>query len=261
MASEYSVVAHNPATASENKIHDDAVAKEYGFRGGLVPGVVVYAYMTRPPLDRWGLDWLRSGTMTARFLAPVYEGQKVTVALDGETLTASTDDGIVATGTAALPSSPPTAPSIADYPAADPPERADRPPASYDALAAIDVLGSLETGFHATKADAYLGEVSETSPLYNEAGVAHPGWLVAMANYILSGNVRLGPWIHVETRTTHFSLVDDGERVSVRGRVAELFERKGHRFVDLDLLWVADDVRPVVHARHVAIYEPRRGAG
>ena len=47
----YTVKARNTSTSSENKIHDDAVAKTYGFRGGLVPGVTVYAYLT--DADRW----------------------------------------------------------------------------------------------------------------------------------------------------------------------------------------------------------------
>ena len=42
----HTLTAHNDAAASANKIHDDAVAQQYGFRGGLVPGVSVYAYMT-----------------------------------------------------------------------------------------------------------------------------------------------------------------------------------------------------------------------
>lgn len=37
------IVAFNTAHASENRIHDDATAKRYGFAGGLVPGVDVYA--------------------------------------------------------------------------------------------------------------------------------------------------------------------------------------------------------------------------
>ena len=48
---EYRVRAVNGSTHSENKIHEDSVAKQYGFRGGLVPGVTDYAYMTRPALD------------------------------------------------------------------------------------------------------------------------------------------------------------------------------------------------------------------
>jgi len=45
----HSLVAFNTATASANKIHDDTVAASLGFRGGLVPGVDVYAYLCHPP--------------------------------------------------------------------------------------------------------------------------------------------------------------------------------------------------------------------
>ena len=43
--------------------------------------------------------------------------------------------------------------------------------------------------------------------------------------------------------------------MSTRGRVARLFERKGHSFAELDLLLVANDSRPVQHVRHSLIYE------
>ena len=255
----HTVVAHNPATASENKIHEDNVARDYGFRGGLVPGVVVYAYMTRAPLDRWGRSWLDRGTMSARFLVPVYEGQEVTVTLDDDgELEARTEDGLVASGRATLPDVPALPPDRSSYPVAPLPD--ERPPVSAEALD-VDALGTLVYGFHATKAGDYLDEVRETSPFYAQERVAHPGWLIAMANYALSQSVRLGPWIHVETHATHFSAVADGERVEVRAKVANLFEKKGHKFVDLDILWLADDERPVLHARHTAIYEPRRGRG
>ena len=37
----YRVSAYNTSKHSENKMHDDTVAKRYGFDGGLVPGVDV----------------------------------------------------------------------------------------------------------------------------------------------------------------------------------------------------------------------------
>ena len=37
----YAVRAHNAATESENRIHADDVAQQYGFKGGLVPRVTV----------------------------------------------------------------------------------------------------------------------------------------------------------------------------------------------------------------------------
>jgi hypothetical protein len=50
----YRVEAFNASKEAENKIHDDTVARRFGFRGGLVPGVDVYAYMTHLPVLRWG---------------------------------------------------------------------------------------------------------------------------------------------------------------------------------------------------------------
>jgi len=77
----YEVRAHNTATQSDNKIHDDEVARRFGFTGGLVPGVDVYAYLTHLPAEAWGLEWLERGTMRGRFLSPVYEGEIVTVVM------------------------------------------------------------------------------------------------------------------------------------------------------------------------------------
>src|SRR5215471_10381328 len=75
----YRVEAYNTAHFSENKIHDDEVARRYGFSGGLVPGVDVYAYMTHAALARWGRAWLERGRAECRFLKPVYEGETATV--------------------------------------------------------------------------------------------------------------------------------------------------------------------------------------
>jgi len=65
---EYRVKARNTSERSENKIHDDAVARQYGFRGGLVPGVTVYAYMTHPLVEAFGTGWLERGTASVRFV-------------------------------------------------------------------------------------------------------------------------------------------------------------------------------------------------
>jgi len=71
----YRVEAYNVSHASENKIHDDAVARQLGFTGGLVPGVEVYAYACHPVAQRWGRAWLERGGIELRFLKPVYDGR------------------------------------------------------------------------------------------------------------------------------------------------------------------------------------------
>jgi hypothetical protein len=100
---------------------------------------------------------------------------------------------------------------------------------------------------------AAIGEPPESWPLPQ---MAHPGWLIRGANDVLSRSVRLGPWIHVSSDTTHHGTVTEGQHVSTRGSVTRVFERKGHEFVELDVVVAADD-SPVWSVRHVAIYRPR----
>lgn len=61
----YTVKAFNPSTESENRIHADDVARAYGFRGGLVPGVTLWAYMVHPAVERHGPAFLSHGSMRA----------------------------------------------------------------------------------------------------------------------------------------------------------------------------------------------------
>ncbi len=74
-AEPYRVQAYNTAKQSENKMHDDTVAKRFGFSGGLVPGVDVMAYMMHQPVAKWGRAFLERGLIDARFVKPVYDGE------------------------------------------------------------------------------------------------------------------------------------------------------------------------------------------
>ena len=104
----YRVTAFNASKESENKIHDDAVARRFGFSGGLVPGVDVYAYMTHLPVARWGRAWLERGTAECRFLKPVYDGDTAVVAATksatGLDLRIESHGELCVTGRAELPS-------------------------------------------------------------------------------------------------------------------------------------------------------------
>ena len=263
----YRVRARNTATESANKMHDDAVARRFGFAGGLVPGVDVWAYLAHLAAEAWGRDWLERGTMAARFAAPVYDAEEVEVVAAGPVtedgvglgvdLEARGLDGSVrASGRAGLPAAAPPLPSVTDHPAAPCPE--DPPPASPESLPVGKVLGAVEATLTPEAQAAYLDGVGETLPIFRD--LAHPGWLLRQANALLVANVTLGPWIHVGSDARHLGAVAVGASVSTRGRVVAAYEKKGHRFVELDVLSVADATTPVVAVRHTAIYEPRLAA-
>lgn len=250
-------MAHNTATQSSNRMHDDTVAATYGFAGGLVPGVDVWAYMTRPCIDRWGIAFVERGIMDARFSAPVYDGEQVHVSLDEDGLLElrGPDGTVRATGTAALVHEGDLPPPV-DIDEAEAPDPV--PDATPELLSPGTVLGTLRFTYRQEVATQYLDEIRETSPVYDHGAVGHPGTFARQANFVLSSSVRLGPWIHVGTTSWHRGVVRDGQTVETRGVVVDEREHKGHRFVDLDVEVTADR-RPVWSARHTAIWRPRRG--
>src|SRR5207245_2032969 len=167
----YRVQAYNTAKQSENKMHDDTVAKRFGFSGGLVPGVDVMAYMMHLPVDKWG-------------------------------------------GTAPL-------------------DWADE------------------------AASEYLRNIREADPIYAKEGLGHPGLLQRVMNRALVDNAILGPWIHAGSRMQLLSAAKSGDVITARAKVIGNYDKKGHRFVELDALVVANGQTPLAHCHHVAIYQPR----
>ena len=263
----YRASAAMPAEPVENKIHEDGLARTMGFRGGLVPGVTVYAWMTHPVVEALGTAWLERGTFSARFTKPVYFGEDVTVCASiAERTEASTtllvrvldaQGATCATATMGLPLAPaPPAPELTAYPAA--PLPAERPQVSRALLESRTVLGTPDQMLDEPAAQAFLDRVSEPLALYRGPGApAHPGLYLDLANRALSRNVRVSPWIHVESQGRHLCVARVGERIEARVRVQNLFERKGHEFVELDILLVAGGTRPIAAIRHVAIYQLR----
>jgi acyl dehydratase len=262
----YRVTAANSAATSENKIHDDTVARQYGFAGGLVPGVTVYAYMMRPAVEVLGPGWLERGSATVRLLKPFYEGEVVSVectvteagdaiALDVSARNAAGE--LCAAGTATLPAVAVELPDAARFPRA--PRPAERPPVSEEVLRNVSVLGAIDEVYTAEAAARFVAEISDDMALWRgEGSPAHPGFLIRYANAILATNVLLNPWIHVSSDVTNYRSVRTGAQLSARGRVTDLFERKGHKFVRLDMLLVDGDEQHVMLVDHTAIYDPRK---
>jgi acyl dehydratase len=259
----YRVQARNLSHASENKIHDDAVARDFGFRGGLVPGVEVYAYMTHLPVARWGVEWLERGTAECRFMKPVYDGHLVTVSASGAahelSILVASEGQHCASGSAALSEVSSAGASIAaGLPDSAPiPEPAGRPDASEITLATGRRLQSRP--LHLTHAEhtRYLADIGEQDPVYAREKLVHPAFMLRLANFALKDNVKLGPWIHAASAVAHCGLARTDATLTAHASVAANYERKGHRWVELDVLVVADELRPVAQVRHTAIYHLR----
>jgi acyl dehydratase len=256
----YTVEAYNLSHASENKIHDDTVARKLGFSGGLVPGVEVYAYACHPVVRRWGRAWLERGQMDCRFLKPVYDGHLAVVtatqADDGLDFSLESQNVLCATGRASLPHAGGNAPAVDDYELRIPP--AKRPPADEASLAAGTPLCTAPTRLTSDNAAQYLRDVRKADPIYAGEGLAHPGQLLRLCNLALRENVVLPPWIHTGSKVTNFAVARVGDELSARARVAANYERKGHRLVDLDVAVIADGRTVIARVLHTAVYRLRQ---
>jgi hypothetical protein len=236
----YRVRAQNIATESENKIHDDGVAATYGFRGGLVPGVTVYGYMTVPIVEQLP-EWLERGRMQLRLLEPFYDGDEVLVRAervdDGSIgVTAEREDGTVcARGMASLRDGSLTPPArLGEHLL---PEMEHRPMPTRE-----NVIPGAE-----------LGTVVERLDL---GGRCYSERVLQYSNDILARNFRLGPWIHTASEIDNWGLAREGDEISVRGCIRDRFDRKGDDFVVLDVTLLAGE-QLIQTVRHTAIYKPR----
>jgi acyl dehydratase len=215
----YRLQAYNTAKLSENKMHDDTVAKRFGFSGGLVPGVDVMAYMMHLPVAKWGRAFLERGLIEARFVKPVYDGEIAEVR--GEER-----DGVLSIGVESRG----------------------------------QLCATVPRAWAGEAAREYLADVRERDPIYPAEGLGHPGLLQRVMNKVLVDNAVLGPWIHVGSRMQLINAARSGDELTARAKVTGNYEKKGHRFVELDALVVGNARTPLAHCQHIAIYQPREQA-
>ena len=267
MLPEYRVKARNTAAGGENGMHDDAVAQKFGFRGALVPGVTVYAYLTHPLVSEFGTGWLDRGVTNVRFVKPVMEGEEVVVtgeitdrtaqAITARVAAITAASGECATATVTLPAGLPTPVNLVHYASASLPS--ERPLATKEALLGMSVLGTPIALYDDGAASAYLDRVSDPHAIYRGPGARnHPAFYLSEANRALSRNVHMPAWIHVGSVVRHLAAARIGDTLTTRGRVRSLFEKKGKEFVELDLVITAGapgaSGRAIAHVLHTAIY-------
>jgi hypothetical protein len=254
----YRVRAANTASDSENKIHDDRVAAQYGFRGGLVPGVTVYGYMTVPIVEAEPV-WLERGSMQVKFLEPVYDGEETLIRAEANEdgsidVTAERENGaICARGRASTERHSARAPVF--YPEHPLPDQ--RPVPGPENLIVHSSLGSVVEKLDLVD-PSFLDLRNERLPIYHGSNPpAHPARLLQFSNEMLVRNFQLGPWIHVASEVNNWSVAWHNDVISARGLIHDRFERKGHQFVVADLMLIANGERLVQTVRHTAIYRPR----
>jgi hypothetical protein len=262
----YRGIAYNPVPNSENRIHGDEVAKQHGFRGGLVPGVVVSAYLLDPALQAFGLDALKGSYAEVTVHNPLYDGGAFEVAIESQSKTsyraALTDDEGTrcADGSFELREAPELVPLRRNLERV--PRAAEREPATRAVLERMQLEGmrGLRARFDAEHEMARYHPKLDAQPAIvhpNPGGYAHFAFLLGVTNWAIARNVKLGPWLHLQTWSHHFKAIPFGSELWMEPKIHALFERKGHEFVDIDVAAFDDKGEAVMDARMRCIYRLR----
>jgi hypothetical protein len=259
--------AFNQSRESENRIHSDQVAREYGFKGGLVPGVTVSAYLIHPGVEAWGLDWLARGRASVVVGSPLYDGRPFRVEVSDATersyraVLFDEENAECATASVELLESVPPPPKLRGDPRIE--EGYERPPGTRDVME-----GLRERGMRALRA-RWDGKAGVPSYLRDPAGMpevlradgggyANPANTLGITNWALGANVKISPWLHLQTDSQNFAPIPLGSDLVAESSIADLFEKKGHEFVDLDVaLYLESTGEAVMSARLRAIYKMR----
>ena len=90
------------------------------------------------------------------------------------------------------------------------------------------------------------------------AAYANPAYMLGITNWALAGNVKISPWLHLQTDSQNYAPIPPGSELVAEVAIRDLFEKKGHEFVDLDVAVYFEATRSaVMRARLRAIYKMR----
>lgn len=221
--------------------------------GEHIMGVVVIAWLTRYPLERWGPEWVRRGRIDVRFRAHLTAGRSLSVGLEpsGSRLGLAVrdeDDIQVAEGWAEIDHARTPAEAIGQVE-----QRAPAAP-TREALSGL-VLSPIRFKFDAARDLAFASSLGDRA-LWSQNGWAHPAWLGSAANALVRTNIdfeRGGHWVHAGLRVDLRAPIRDGALIELGGRVDELFDRRRHRFASC-ALEAAVGGRPVASMRTTFAY-------
>ena len=239
----WQATALNTAPDSDNQIHSDDLARQYGFKGGLVPGVTVSAYLLHPVIDSQGMNWLEKGYANCKITSPLYDGENFEVLSETQreghinTFIKNQDGKIIANAES----------KILENISSKPKYRGDlliqedfkAPVASFDEWNKLKKEGCKAFKFHWSGDNPliYLSDEKKLPLILqpSESGYANLSFLLGCANWILAGNAFMNPWVHLQTKSQNYRAVSLGTTLIAEMSVIDFYEKKGHEFIEVEV--------------------------
>ena len=247
-AREWTAQARN---LSPNGIHDDDRARELGFDGGFVTGVVLYEHIAAELMNQ-GLPWLDEGRVDLRFRRPVYNEEAVTWIVDPEanSFEIRGDDGMGAraSGVFAIDDEAPlvpggeAAPSPAGVLLGDP--------------SLVGMVMRIEERLDTARFDEIAASSNFPRELEGRKLIPIGQWINPID--LIYEYFGRSTTIHFAGRIWHRSPLFEDESFSTTGVITGFSEKRGNQIVEFNALVAAGDGRPVATIEHTSVYQLAR---
>lgn len=244
-------IAHNQVPNSPNKIHGDEIAKQYGFKGGLVPGVTLSAYLVEPALRAWGREWLRLGNAHITVYSPVYHDDafEVVVQTNNKAYSAKLISGekVCAAAEVRLPMNV----SALSARSANTLQKNSLPliddnyvpqTATREVMENLQAIGCRPMQFdwqpehematYYSNPNLMPALIQPGDKKDSDGGFANLSFLLGCANRHFASVAAMSPWVHLESRSQQFQPVPMCTQLTSHMSVMDLFNKKGHEFAD-----------------------------
>ena len=86
----------------------------------------------------------------------------------------------------------------------------------------------------------------------------HPGTILRCCNWVLIAQRGAAGLDAYGQHGANLGLAHVGDTLNARARVTQNYEHKGHKWVEVDALVVANERTPLARVTHIAIYRPRQ---
>ncbi len=244
-------------------IHTDAVAKEMGYRGGLVYGSSVFGWATPLILDALGADWMRNGWADLQVLRPVYNGEDLTISLT------PAEDGAYRVEAAGPEGKPRIAATVGLGRGSWVGSHTRSQRLTVEPLPDPRPMLLLETA--PVGADLPMLQAKARDRLanmFNEASTHGHGPLIVDGREVQSpasicGRMTWythavwdypGPSLHARSFVQFLDVLDIDEPVTVAGHLSNAYEKNGNHYGETDGIIFGADGREVALARHASIF-------
>ena len=251
----------------ENPIHSTEVARAYGYDGPLIGGVTVWGWATDTIIQALGNDWITRGWSEYSFRKPVFPGNVITITAESDAedltkpwnVTMNNQSGdICVIGKIGLGQTK-WENTLTRPVNMSPSEVTEKPPLTLDRASQETSWTALEVEFndHIYEEINHKNRLTFNSIFDHRSGmkpIAHPSWIAGWAEALMRHNFDIPSSMHTKSLVKHHSSVPLGTTIVGGAEVIDAYERKGHHYVEFDVLLKDTNEKDIAQIRHRTIF-------